>query len=123
MAVSTEGLADGTTLRAKTNVNTRAGPCTWYGIYGVLYTGQAVTYTGQTRSGSGYTWYSTNRGWIPAEFLTTGNVNTGGGGCRTRSYPLFKQCDGRWAWNRFKEQRYRMSTKSINNGTNILFFM
>jgi lysozyme len=78
--MSDSSLANGATLKAKTNVNIRAGPCTWYGIYGVLYTGQTVTFTGQVRSGCGYTWYSTNRGWIAAEFLTTGNVNTGGGG-------------------------------------------
>jgi lysozyme len=84
--MSDASLASGATLQAKTAVNIRAGPCTYYAIYGVLYTGQTVTFTGQVRSGCGYTWYSTNRGWIAAEFLSqvgggnTGGGNTGGGG-------------------------------------------
>ena len=106
-ASSESSLAYGTALRANTDVHIRAGPCTWYRSYGLLYTGQTVSFTGQVRGGCGYTWYSTNRGWIAAEFLTAvggggggGGHTTGGGGCRTRNYPLFKQCDGRWAWNR-----------------------
>jgi hypothetical protein len=102
-AYSGSSLAYGTTLRANTDVHIRAGPCTWYDSYGLLYTGETVSFTGGVRWGCGYQWYSTNRGWIAAEFLSAvgGNTGSGGsGGCRTRNYPLFKQCDSRWAWDR-----------------------
>jgi uncharacterized protein YraI len=66
---SDSSLVSGAVLKAKTDVNIRSGPCTWYGIKALLTTGQTVTYTGRAQSGCGYTWYSTNRGWIAAEFL------------------------------------------------------
>jgi lysozyme len=78
--MSDSSLAYGTTLRANTDVHIRAGPCTWYDSYGLLYTGQTVSFTGGVKWGCGYQWYSTNRGWIAADFLSVvGGGNTGGG--------------------------------------------
>lgn len=84
--------AVGTTLRATTGVNIRSGPCTNYQIVGGLAPGQTVSFSGGVQAGCGYTWYSANKGWIAAEFLTS-VTPTGGGSCRTGIYPLFKQCN------------------------------
>jgi uncharacterized protein YraI len=102
---SDSSLVSGAVLKAETDVNIRNGPCTWYGIKSLLTIGQNVTYTGRAQSGCNYTWYSTNRGWIAAEFLqvvsepkhnngglangviltTTTSVNIRSGSCTTYS--------------------------------------
>jgi hypothetical protein len=87
---------NGATLEATTGVNIRAGPCTNQAIVGGLAAGQRTTYTGRTQAGCGYTWYSIPNGWVASNFVR----EVGGGGeCRTRAYPLFKQCDAKWANN------------------------
>jgi len=102
--LSDSSISNGATLRATTGLNVRSGPCTTYKIVAGLGSGQTTKYTGKSQSGCGYTWYSVTNGWVASNFVTVVGGGGGGGGggagsCKTRNYPLFKQCDGRWGGN------------------------
>lgn len=106
----------GVTLQATTAVNVRNGACTNKGVIRTLNPGETVKTTGWSGSDCGYLWYgvqgSFGYGYVAANFVK----QIGGGptpspspspspsGCRTRSYPLFKQCDGRWGGNYIASQ-------------------
>jgi hypothetical protein len=92
----------GASVQATTAVNIRSGPCTSNSVVRTLQSGQTVQFTGQVKSGCGYTWYSVSGGWAASNYLKevgSGGGSTGGSTCKTRSYPLYKQCDGRWGSN------------------------
>jgi uncharacterized protein YraI len=83
----------------------RNGPCTDRGIITELPTGARVTLTGETHTACGYTWLGV-RGGFGSGFAASnwlvpaGNAPAPSGAqCRTRGYPLFKQCGQEWSGN------------------------
>lgn len=103
-ADASASVKNGDTLQATTGLNIRSGPCTTNSIVGGLKAGQTTRFTGKTATGCGYTWYSVSNGWVASNFVKVSGGGGGGGGgggaaCRTRNYPLFKQCDGKWGGN------------------------
>jgi hypothetical protein len=103
-------IAPGVTLQATTAVNVRSGACTRFGVVRTLNPGETVKSTGWSGSDCGHTWIgvSGSFGYGYVSSLYVKEIGGGGpspaptpsgSGCRTRAYPLFKQCDGRWGGN------------------------
>lgn len=100
---SESSIAPGATLEVTADaLNVRNGPCTSAGIISSLSRGARVTFTGDVKSGCGYTWYgikgSFGSGYAASNFLK--EVGGGSKTCKTRWYPLFKQCDPKWGNDR-----------------------
>jgi len=84
------------TLEATAGLNIRGQACTGGKLITTVLAGTRMTYTNSAQTACGYTWYSVRgsfgNGWAASNYLR--EVKPG------RSYPLFKQCDGRWAKDR-----------------------
>jgi len=85
-------------------LNVRNGPCTDKGVITTLPAGTRVTLTGETHNACGYTWLGISggfgRGFGAQNWLVpAGNNPAPGAQCRTRAYPLFKQCGQGWSGN------------------------
>jgi len=96
--MSDSEIAPNAQLEATAGLNIRRSPCTNGQIITAVVAGTRMTYTNQAQTACGYTWYgvrgSFGEGWAASVYLREVTPSPG------RNFPLFKQCDGRWANDR-----------------------